>query len=173
MLRSGGPAKPTPSNSSCWGPDQSTPPGALPRTLTVGEVAARSGLSISALRFYEHKGLIKSERTRGNQRRYAREVLRRVAVIKVAQRAGIPLSQLRDLFGRLPSERAPSAADWAVISAQWRTELDERIRKLTQLRDELTHCIGCGCLSLKSCPLYNPADEVAKRGPGSTLLDRD
>ena len=145
----------------------------LAPTLTVGEVAARSGLSISALHFYENKGLIKSERTRGNQRRYAREVLRRVAVIKVAQRAGIPLSRIREVFRELPSERTPTEKDWAVMSAQWRTELDERIRKLTQLRDELTNCIGCGCLSLKSCPLYNPSDEVARRGPGSTLLDPD
>jgi MerR family redox-sensitive transcriptional activator SoxR len=153
--------------------NQSCPPGALAPALTVGEVAARSGLSVSALRFYERKGLIKSERTRGNQRRYAREVLRRVAVIKVAQRAGIPLSQIREVFRALPSERTPTAKDWAAICAQWRTELDERIRRLTQLRDELTNCIGCGCLSLKSCPLYNPSDEVARRGPGSTLLDPD
>ena len=153
--------------------ERSPTPGTLAPTLTVGEVAARSGISISALRFYEQKGLIKSERTQGNQRRYAREVLRRVAVIKVAQRAGIPLSRIREVFRELPSERTPTENDWAVISSQWRTELDERIRRLTQLRNELTNCIGCGCLSLKSCPLYNPADEVARRGPGSTLLDPD
>ena len=149
------------------------PPGTLAPALTIGELAARSGLAISALRFYERKGLIKSERTRGNQRRYPREILRRVAVIKVAQRAGIPLGRIREVFRELPSERTPTARDWAVISARWRTELDERIRKLTQLRNELTNCIGCGCLSLKSCPLYNPSDEVARRGPGSTLLDPD
>lgn len=147
-------------------------PEALGPVLTVGEMAARSGLSISALRFYERKGLIKSQRTPGNQRRYAREVLRRVAVIKVAQRAGIPLERIREVFRALPSERTPTARDWAIISSQWRTELDRRIRKLTQLRNELTNCIGCGCLSLNSCPLYNPSDEVAKRGPGSTLLDQ-
>ena len=149
------------------------PPGAPAPVLTVGEVAARSGVSVSALRFYERKGLIKSDRTRGNQRRYPREVLRRVAVIKVAQRAGIPLDRIRQVFHALPSGRTPTAKDWAVISAQWRTELDERIRKLTQLRNELTNCIGCGCLSLQFCPLYNPCDEVARRGPGSTLLDPD
>ena len=153
--------------------NHSSPPAAPAQVLTVGELAARSGLSVSALRFYESKGLIRSGRTQGNQRRYHREVLRRVAVIKVAQRAGIPLSQIRDIFRALPSERTPTVRDWAVISAQWRSELDERIRKLTQLRDELTNCIGCGCLSLQSCPLYNPSDEVARRGPGSTLLDPD
>ena len=155
------------------GEDRSRPLGAPAPVLTVGEVAARSGLSISALRFYESKGLIKSGRSLGNQRRYPREVLRRVAVIKVAQRAGIPLDRIREVFRALPSERTPTERDWAVISAQWRAELDERIRKLTQLRNELTNCIGCGCLSLKSCPLYNPSDEVARRGPGSTLLDPD
>ena len=155
------------------GGNRNRPRGAPAPVLTVGEVAARSGLSVSALRFYESKGLIKSGRSLGNQRRYPREVLRRVAVIKVAQRAGIPLDRIREVFRALPSERTPTERDWAVISAQWRTELDERIRKLTQLRNELTNCIGCGCLSLKSCPLYNPSDEVARRGPGSTLLDPD
>jgi MerR family transcriptional regulator, redox-sensitive transcriptional activator SoxR len=152
---------------------RSCPTGALPSLLTVGEVAARSGLSISALRFYESKGLIKSGRTPGNQRRYPREVLRRVAVIKVAQRAGIPLDQIRAVFRSLPSERTPTQSDWAVICAQWRTELDERIRRLTRLRNELTNCIGRVCLSLQSCPLYNPADEVGRRGPGATLLEPD
>ena len=118
------------------GENRSRALGAPSPVLTVGEVAARSGLSISALRFYESKGLIKSGRSLGNQRRFPREVLRRVAVIKVAQRAGIPLDRIREVFRALPSERTPTERDWAVISAQWRAELDERIRKLTQLRKD-------------------------------------
>jgi MerR family transcriptional regulator, redox-sensitive transcriptional activator SoxR len=139
--------------------------------LTVGQLARRSGVAVSAIHFYEAKGLIRSRRTTGNQRRYARDVLRRVAVIKVAQRLGIPLSVVREAIQSLPLERSPSVADWTKMSLVWRGDLDERITKLTRLRDELSNCIGCGCLSLDSCPLYNPRDELSKRGPGSQLLD--
>lgn len=132
--------------------------------LTVGEVSARTGLSVSALHFYESKGLIASLRTRGNQRRYARAVLRRLAVIRVAQRVGMPLTAIAQALSLLPSDRAPTAADWRRMSAAWRQDLDDRIRALTQLRDQLDGCIGCGCLSLKDCPLRNPGDSLAGRG---------
>jgi MerR family transcriptional regulator, redox-sensitive transcriptional activator SoxR len=139
--------------------------------LTVGQVAARSGVAVSAIHFYEAKGLIKSWRTRGNQRRYPRAVLRRVAVIKVAQRVGVPLKLIREAFRSLPKERTPTAEDWAALSTHWRKDLDDRIARLTRLRDELSYCIGCGCLSLDSCPLYNPNDKLSKQGPGPRLLD--
>jgi MerR family transcriptional regulator, redox-sensitive transcriptional activator SoxR len=141
------------------------------KELTVGQVAARSGVAVSAIHFYEAKGLIKGWRTLGNQRRYRREVLRRVAVIKVAQRVGIPLSAVRDALTSLPLGRTPTAKDWAVLSARWRTQLDDRIARLHKLRNELSNCIGCGCLSLDSCPLYNPGDKLAQQGPGPRLLD--
>lgn len=143
----------------------------LPAKLTVGQVAARSGVAVSAIHFYERKGLIQSLRTSGNQRRYLREVLRRVAIIKVAQRVGIPLGAIREALQSLPQGRTPNERDWAVLSAQWRTELDNRIKRLTQLRDELTNCIGCGCLSLDSCPLYNAGDKLGKLGPGPRLFE--
>ena len=143
----------------------------LHRELTVGEVAARSGVAVSTLHFYESKGLIKSWRNRGNQRRYAREVLRRVAVIKVAQRTGIPLAAIREALRALPGERTPTSEDWKKLSAAWRADLNERIDRLTRLRDQLDGCIGCGCLSLGVCPLRNPSDRLAKQGPGPRLLD--
>jgi MerR family redox-sensitive transcriptional activator SoxR len=143
------------------------------KELTVGEVAARSGVAISAIHFYESKGLIKGWRTVGNQRRYPREVLRRVAVIKVSQRVGIPLSAIRQALLSLPKGRTPTSEDWGILSARWRSDLDERITRLKKLRDDLTSCIGCGCLSLDSCPLYNPEDRCAKKGPGPQLLDPD
>ncbi len=138
--------------------------------LSVGEVAARSGLAVSAIHFYEKRGLIKSTRTGGNQRRYAREVLRRVAVIKVAQRLGMPLASIRDALAALPRGRTPTAGDWRKISSVWRESLDERIETLTHLRDNLSGCIGCGCLSLKACPLRNPGDALADEGCGPRLL---
>ncbi|MGI8739673.1 MAG: redox-sensitive transcriptional activator SoxR [Gammaproteobacteria bacterium] len=138
--------------------------------LTVGELAARSGVAVSAIHFYESKGLIQSRRNQGNQRRYPREVLRRVAVIKVAQRVGIPLASSRDALSTLPEERTPTAADWRRLSATWKAELNDRISRLTQLRDQLNRCIGCGCLSLKDCPLRNPRDELSEQGPGPRLL---
>jgi MerR family redox-sensitive transcriptional activator SoxR len=145
--------------------------GAISHELTVGEVAARSGVAVSTLHFYESKGLIKSRRNRGNQRRYAREVLRRVAVIKVAQRTGIPLASIRTALKALPAERTPTSEDWKKLSARWREELDNRIERLTRLRDQLGRCIGCGCLSLGVCPLRNPMDKLSQEGPGPRLLD--
>jgi MerR family redox-sensitive transcriptional activator SoxR len=141
--------------------------------LSVGEVARRSGVAVSTLHFYEAKGLIRSLRTEGNQRRYPRGVLRRVAVIKVAQRTGIPLATIQAALARLPNGRAPTAEDWAQLSRAWRAELDERIRKLGQLRDQLDDCIGCGCLSLKACPLRNPQDVLGTEGAGPRLLQPD
>lgn len=146
-------------------------PGSLGKELTVGEVAKRSGVAVSAIHFYESKGLITSRRNAGNQRRYARDVLRRVAVIKVAQRTGMHLSSIRAALATLPEERTPTAADWGRLSARWKAELDDRIARLIRLRDHLNDCIGCGCLSLKACPLRNPWDELSEQGPGPRLLD--
>jgi MerR family redox-sensitive transcriptional activator SoxR len=143
----------------------------LRRELTVGEVAARSGLAVSAIHFYESEGLIRAWRNGGNQRRYARDVLRRVAVIKVAQRIGIPLSTIRDALTELPEGRTPTKRDWHRLSTAWARSLTERIEKLTRLRDSLTDCIGCGCLSLAVCPLRNPLDRLAAEGPGARLLE--
>ncbi|MDR0240629.1 MAG: redox-sensitive transcriptional activator SoxR [Burkholderia sp.] len=139
--------------------------------LSVGEVARRSGVAVSSIHFYEAKGLIHGWRSDGNQRRYARDVLRRVAVIKVAQRAGIPLDTIKTALDELPSGKAPSAADWRRLSTGWRDLLNERIRKLTQLRDQMDGCIGCGCLSMKDCPLRNPGDALSGRGQGAVLLE--
>jgi len=143
----------------------------LPAELTVGQVAARSGVAVSTLHFYERRGLIQSSRTAANQRRYRREVLRRIAVIKAAQHVGIPLGTIRDALLSLPKGRTPNERDWAMLSARWRADLDSRIKRLTQLRDELAKCIGCGCLSLDSCPLYNAGDGLGKLGAGPRLLD--
>ena len=143
----------------------------LHKQLTVGEVAKRSGVAVSTIHFYEAQGLIQSWRNRGNQRRYPREVLRRVAVIKVAQRTGIPLAEIREALAALPDSRTPNAADWARLSKRWRADLDDRINRLIRLRDQLDGCIGCGCLSLDVCPLRNPWDELAAQGPGPRLLD--
>ena len=137
-----------------------------PKELGVGELAARSGVAISALHFYESKGLIQSVRSSGNQRRYARSVLRRLAVIKVAQRVGLPLATIAEALDALPSGRTPTVADWRRLSAAWKLELEERIKTLTQLRDQLDGCIGCGCLSLKACPLRNAQDMLAREGAG-------
>ena len=139
--------------------------------LTVGEVAERSGVAVSTLHFYEAEGLITSWRNKGNQRRYAREVLRRVAVIKVAQRTRIPLKEIREALATLPEKRTPTSEDWKRLSARWRSQLNDRIERLTRLRDQLDGCIGCGCLSLESCPLRNPWDCLSAEGPGPRLLD--
>lgn len=146
-------------------------PADIGRRLAVGEVASRSGVAVSAIHFYESKGLIKSVRSEGNQRRYARDVLRRVAVIKVAQRIGISLASIHDALAELPEERTPTVTDWAKLSARWKAELDDRIAKLTQLRDQLSDCIGCGCLSIEACKLRNPLDELSEHGSGPRLLD--
>ncbi|MFJ5831283.1 redox-sensitive transcriptional activator SoxR [Streptomyces sp. NPDC093089] len=138
--------------------------------LTVGQLSARSGAAVSALHFYEAKGLISSRRTTGNQRRYGRDTLRRVAFVRAAQRVGIPLATIRQALAQLPEERTPTNEDWARLSAAWRTELDERIKQLGRLRDHLTDCIGCGCLSLETCVLSNPDDVFGERMSGSRLL---
>src|SRR4051794_7403507 len=138
--------------------------------LTVGQLAARSGAAVSALHFYESKGLIRSRRTTGNQRRYTRDTLRRVAFVRAAQRVGIPLATIRDALAELPEERTPTHEDWAHLSETWRAELDERIRQLGRLRDHLSDCIGCGCLSLDTCVLSNPDDVFGERLTGSRLL---
>jgi MerR family transcriptional regulator, redox-sensitive transcriptional activator SoxR len=138
--------------------------------LTVGQLSARSGVAISALHFYERKGLIASSRTSGNQRRYPRAMLRRVALIRVAQRVGIPLAEIRDALAELPGGRTPTRRDWDRLSRRWRAELDERIHRLTQLRDDFTDCIGCGCLSIDRCALANPNDELGMQGAGPRRL---
>ncbi len=141
--------------------------------MSVGQLAERSGVAVSTLHFYETKGLIASRRNQSNHRRYPREVLRRVAVIRVAQRAGIPLAQIREALANLPDGRTPTASDWQHLSGQWKAELDARIAHLTELRDQLGGCIGCGCLSLDSCPLRNPWDELGREGAGPRLLSQD
>lgn len=145
----------------------------IERPLSVGQVAERSGVAVSTLHFYEAKGLIRSQRNAGNQRRYPREVLRRVAIIKVAQRLGIPLADIGAALATLPQDHTPSAADWQQLSAQWQRDLDARIEQLTHLRDQLTGCIGCGCLSMQECPLRNPWDELGQQGAGPRLLAPD
>nr|ABP44402.1 putative transcriptional regulator, MerR family [Mycolicibacterium gilvum PYR-GCK] len=141
-----------------------------PHELTPGDMAARSGVAVSALHFYEREGLITSRRTGGNQRRYARETLRRVAFIRMSQRLGIPLARIREALATLPSDRVPTSKDWARLSAGWRDDLDQRILHLERLRDNLAGCIGCGCLSLKICALANPGDVLADEGPGAARL---
>ena len=138
--------------------------------LTPSEMSHRSGVAVSALHFYEREGLITSRRTGGNQRRYARETLRRVAFIRMSQRLGIPLARIRDALATLPEDRVPTSKDWARLSAGWRQDLDDRILHLQRLRDNLTGCIGCGCLSLKACQLANPSDVLADHGPGAANL---
>lgn len=149
---------------------QGTPPAS--QELTVGEVAARSGVAVSTLHFYENKGLIHSRRSGGNQRRYAREVLRRIAVIRVAQRIGIPLDEIGRALAGLPEARTPTRTDWARLSAHWRKDLEARIAELQALNNELTTCIGCGCLSLDRCKLWNPQDRVAAEGAGPRLFGK-
>lgn len=139
-------------------------------TLTVGDVAKRSGVSVSTLHFYETKGLISSQRSEGNQRRYAREVLRRVAFIRVAQRVGIALADIAAALDTLPSGSAPNRADWEHLSTAWRAQLDERMAQLKKLRDTLDDCIGCGCLSIDRCRLRNPYDTLASQGAGPQRL---
>jgi MerR family redox-sensitive transcriptional activator SoxR len=141
-----------------------------PAELTVGQLAARSGVAVSTLHFYEARGLIQSRRTTGNQRRYARDALRRVAFVRAAQRVGIPLRTIAAALAELPDQRVPTRADWTRLSASWRSELDARIAQLERLRDHLDDCIGCGCLSIDRCALANPGDELAARGPGAHRL---
>jgi MerR family redox-sensitive transcriptional activator SoxR len=138
--------------------------------LSVGEVSRRSGIAVSALHFYEAQGLISSIRTAGNQRRYQRDTPRRLAVIQVAQQVGVPLRAIGGALGTLPSNRTPTRSDWKKLSSRWHADLTERISQLTRLRDTLDGCIGCGCLSIDRCRLYNPRDIGASEGPGPKRL---
>jgi len=141
------------------------------RELTIGELSERSGVSQSALRFYEREGLISARRTDGNQRRYPAVTLRRVALVQAGKAAGVPLERIRAALDELPTGKTPTKRDWERLSRSWRRELDERIATLEAIRGRLTGCIGCGCLSLDSCPLYNPGDKLSRQGPGPRLLD--
>lgn len=143
------------------------------RLFTVGEIARRVGVSTSALRFYETEGLITSERASSGHRRYHADVLRRVSFIRAAQRVGLTLGEIRDALSSLPDERTPNARDWAHLARQWRPQLEERIKLLTRLRDQLDECIGCGCLSLTSCGIWNPDDVAAEFGDGARYLLND
>jgi MerR family redox-sensitive transcriptional activator SoxR len=138
--------------------------------LSVGQLAARSGVAVSALHFYEAEGLISSWRTSGNQRRYPREALRRVAFIRASQGVGISLRRIKEALERLPDGRTPTRKDWQRLSAAWQEDLDERISRLQHLRDRLSGCIGCGCLSLGLCKLVNPDDVLGRQGPGARNL---
>lgn len=140
--------------------------------LTVGEVAARSGVPVSTVHFYEAQGLIAGWRSTGNQRRYDRAVLRRIAIIQVAQRAGLSLKAVAEFLAAMPAGRALSAGDWHRLSLAWQALIDERIETLRRLRDELDSCIGCGCLSLADCPLRNPGDRLGRDGAGPRILLR-
>ena len=139
---------------------------------SVGEVATRCGVNVSALHFYEKKGLIRSWRSMGNQRRYKSDVLRRISVIKAAQKMGISLEEIKQAFASLPESRTPTIKDWELLSTRWRDSLNARIAYLQRLRDSLSGCIGCGCLSLKVCPMYNEGDRCGKEGSGPVILDR-
>lgn len=142
----------------------------MEQLLTIGEVARRTGLATSALRFYERRGLVTATRTPSGQRRFRRDVLRRVAFVRVAQRVGLSLEEIEEALDSLPSDRAPNRAEWERLSRRWRDRLDERIRLLHSLRDGLTNCIGCGCLSLQRCWLYNPDDRASSLGTGPRYL---
>ena len=144
----------------------------MARELTIGELSTRSGVSQSALRFYEREGLVSAWRTDGNQRRYASVTLRRVALVQAGQAAGIPLERIRDALDKLPAGKTPTKRDWERLSRSWARELDERIATLESVRDRLTTCIGCGCLSLRTCGLLNPDDEAGSLGGGAHYLRR-
>lgn len=143
---------------------------AVPETLTVGAVARRSGFAPSAVRYYERAGLIQAERSQGGQRRFRRIVLRRLAFIRAARHVGLSLDEIAEALARLPDSRTPTREDWARLSASWRHRLDSEIDALLALRDRLTSCIGCGCLSLKRCKISNPNDMAASSGPGARFL---
>ena len=141
---------------------------------SVGRVAKRCGVRVSTLHFYEQKGLIRSSRNAGNQRRYRADVVRRVSVIKAAQKMGISLASIKQAFSALPDERTPTQKDWQRLSTSWKLELNERIAYLERLRDSLTGCIGCGCLSMSNCPIYNAEDKLGAKRSGPVILeDRD
>jgi MerR family transcriptional regulator, redox-sensitive transcriptional activator SoxR len=138
--------------------------------LTIGEIAQRSGLATSAIRYYERIGLIRAERTPGNQRRYRRDVLRRIAFVRIAQRVGLTLEEIVDSLSDLPIDKAPTSHDWERMTRGWRDRIDERIGILEALRGGLTACIGCGCLSLRTCSLANPGDDAGRTGAGPRFL---
>lgn len=138
--------------------------------LTIGQAAERLGLATSALRFYEDRGLISSLRTAGGQRRYARDVLRRVSFIRAAQQVGLPLAEIKASLDSLPAHRAPTQEEWQRLAEAWRPRLDEQIDTLVGIRDRLSECIGCGCQSLDSCEIFNPGDVAAQHGPGARFL---
>ncbi len=138
--------------------------------LSIGALAQRAGVATSAVRFYEAQGLLRCSRTEGNQRRYAKETLRRVAFIRIAQGVGLSLDEVRAALATLPEQRTPTPADWARLSRAWKPLIEARIAALAALRDQLDSCIGCGCLSLKTCKLYNPADSAARLGSGPRYL---
>lgn len=140
-------------------------------TLTIGQLSDRSGVATSAIRFYEARGLLPATRTSGNQRRYDQASLRRLAFIRAAQRVGLSLEEIGAALATLPDGRTPTKADWSRLSRSWRSRLDEQIERLERLRDKLDSCIGCGCLSLRTCTLNNPADSVSERGPGAVFLE--
>jgi len=142
------------------------------KQFTIGHLSERSGVAPSAIRFYESRGLISSVRTTGNQRRYEPSMLRRVAFIRTAQRIGLSLDEIGDALSTLPEGRTPTKADWTRLSRRWRHRLNQQIEQIERLRDRLDGCIGCGCLSLKSCSLSNPGDRAAAHGPGAVLLEQ-
>jgi MerR family redox-sensitive transcriptional activator SoxR len=141
--------------------------------LAIGEVAERSGVAASAIRFYETQGLISARRTSGNQRRYDRAVLRRIALVQAGKAAGIPLEEIRAVLDTLPAARTPTRGDWERFSRRWRKDLDRRIATLEAIRNRLTTCIGCGCLSIDRCELLNPDDEASRKGSGAHYFERD
>ncbi len=145
----------------------------FPKGLSVGQVAERSGLAVSAIHFYENKGLVHSWRTSANHRRYSAAVLRRLAVIQVAQRAGVPLRDIANALATLPDDSKVTRKDWEKLSSHWAAELDDRIARLQRLRSNMGTCIGCGCLSLDTCQLINPDDQIAQNGPGPRYLEED
>jgi MerR family redox-sensitive transcriptional activator SoxR len=142
----------------------------IPEYLSIGETSQRTGVPSSALRFYERRGLIRSVRTQGNQRQYHREMLRRISIIRIAQNLGLTLEEIGKAMAELPDQRTPTKKDWERLSKRWQAQLDERINQLQMLREKLTRCIGCGCLSLRSCTLHNRRDHVATEGPGPRFL---
>lgn len=134
--------------------------------LSIGEIASRAGIAASAIRHYESIGLLTSSRSAGGQRRFPRSTLRRIAVIQAAQHVGLSLGEIREAFTQFPPDHAPTKREWTRLSHQWRPKLDAKIRELEQIRDGLNMCVGCGCLSMKQCAIYNPQDTLAKKGPG-------
>ncbi|MEL6644233.1 MAG: redox-sensitive transcriptional activator SoxR [Pseudomonadota bacterium] len=145
----------------------------MPSELTIGDLSRRTGVSVSALHFYERKGLIAARRSAANHRLYPRSILRRVAVIRIAQKAGVSLAEIAAALAHLPEDRAITTADWARVSTAWRDALSQRITLLTSLRDDLSDCIGCGCLSVTACPLVNADDHLGARGPGAHRIEGD